>query len=441
MFFAAAFVSAIFVGSVWLGKITLPFSILLLPLLLIDKRHLSARLPVATILLLVLGVIMVVQFAVYFGNPAFKWRSDLAIWLPLVFAGATIVALRYCLIEDRQLVRSMMVGGIVTSTIMAFMMVFVPKGTFLLPGQNATKVENDYLAQRSQESIHSIAPKKRAPVVAAPADVNNPKPSSVVESPLQVSPPTAVAQPAGREAFVPKSTQQDVAFYDVKNRARNMLGASNYIAVFLVFLFAVSLFSGLPWFAAAFAVLTLTTLSRFGIIILCVVICVYLARRKINPLRSATCAASLVVVGLVVGFLLKSHVPLVPGTASIVARFEYWRSGIEALSLHPLIGAPRSVFLVELGNSITWNPHNSVLWVAVNFGLVGLAAYCTYLWIVMREIANAAASSDLWMGVFVGSVMAVAWGFEEIIVLTPAFEILMASMYVLAVSKNRLAIT
>ncbi|ESY10491.1 MULTISPECIES: O-antigen ligase family protein [unclassified Mesorhizobium] len=413
------FVAAIFVGSVWLGKITLPISILVLPLFFVDRSQLSIRVPPAALPLLVIGAIIVCQFLMNYGNPAFKWKADLAVWLPVVFAGMTIVALRNQGLPDRQTLLAMNIGGWLTSAIMVLMILFAPKDMFLLPGQNATVVENTYASQRQQDVAAATKP---APSVNTAAPL-----------PTRATAPVAVA---GREAFAPGIKGGDQAFYDLKNRAKNALGVSNYIAVFLVFLAAVSLFSRHPLAAAAFGALTLVTLSRFGIIVLGVVIVIYLLRKRIGPTKAAIGSAILMGVGLVGLFLFRQDLSLLPGSASVVSRFEYWQSGIEALALHPVIGSPRSVLLVEMGNSITWNPHNWLLWTAVNFGLVGLVAYCGYAFIAMREVWIASRTSSLWTGVFVGLMMMLAWGLEEIVVLTPAFEVLFAAMYALARNRN-----
>ncbi|TPN57175.1 O-antigen ligase family protein [Mesorhizobium sp. B1-1-7] len=405
------FIAAIFIGSVWLVKITLPISILMLPLFFIDRSQISLRLPIAAVPLLVIGAIIACQFVLNHGNPAFKWKSDLAVWLPVVFAGMTIVALRNRGIGERSSSRAMIAGGAVTSVVMLGMILFVPKGMFLLPGQNATEVENAY-AER-QKSL--------------------PVPT---EDEADAGRPAHTVAPAGREAFVPDASPGDQAFYDLKNRARNALGVSNYIAVFLVFLVAISLFSRHPAAAVAFGALTLVTLSRFGIIVLGLVVVIYLLRKRIEPTKAAIGAAILIGVGLAGLYLLRQELPPLPGSASLLARLEYWQSGINAFALHPVIGSPRSVLLVEMGNSITWNPHNCLLWAAVNFGLVGLVAYCGYAFIVLREVWIASRSSSLWTGVFVGLMMMMAWGLEEIVVLTPAFEVLFAAMYALARNKN-----
>lgn len=415
----AFFVGAIFLGGVWLGKITLPLSVLILPVLYCDRSQFSFRMPIAAVPLMVLGAVIAIQFGLYIGNPNFRWKSDLAVWLPPVFAGLTIIALRGAWLPERLVFRSMTIGGALTAAIMVGMMLFAPKGVFLLPGQNAAGVEASY-AQRMAEAVQPSA------------DV--PSPAAVAQDPSEpavVAPtPTAESPPAGREAFT--SDKGDQGFYDLKNRARNFLGLSNYIAVFMSFLFAVALFSGRPLIATSFAFFAAVTLSRFGIAMLVVIGAIYLLRTRLDPRKGAIWAAGLCALGLMGMYLFRGSIPHIPGMASLSARFEYWRSGIEALSLHPILGAPRSVYLVELGNSITWNPHNSILWIVINFGLIGLVAYGAYVWIALRDVARAASFSPVWSGVFVGLVVTLAWSLEEIIVLTPAFEILLASMYGLA---------
>jgi len=53
-------------------------------------------------------------------------------------------------------------------------------------------------------------------------------------------------------------------------------------------------------------------------------------------------------------------------------------------------------------------------------------------------LAGLSGSSDLRAGISVGLSIAFAWSLLEIIVITPAFEILVASLYALA--SNRLAL-
>ncbi|RUU81291.1 O-antigen ligase [Mesorhizobium sp. M7A.F.Ca.MR.362.00.0.0] len=433
---AGLFVAAIFIGDVWLVKLTLPVSMLVLPFLFLRRDQLSIRLPPAAIPLLSLGAIIGLQFASNFWNPAFRWKSDLAVWLPLVFGGVTVIAIRPWTLSDARARQAMIVGGAITSGIMLGMMVFAPKGLFIVPGQDATHVEAIYAGERAQSAARA-----ETPILAPVAPVAPARPVKGTAAPATAQPSSpAVATPAGREAFATEMQQGDQAFYNLKNRARNALGLSNYIAVFLLFLFAVTLFSGAPLLATAFAICTVLTLSRFGIAFLAIVWAVYFLRSRFRPINAALVWSAMVAAGLVVAYVFRSDLANIPGITSVTIRFEYWRSGIVALLDHPLFGAPRSVFLVELGNSVTWNPHNSVLWVAVNFGLIGLAAYLAYVGIVMREVAKAAETSPLFTGAFVGLALVLVWSLVEIIALTPAFEILMAATYSLALNRNRMAL-
>lgn len=127
-----------------------------------------------------------------------------------------------------------------------------------------------------------------------------------------------------------------------------------------------------------------------------------------------------------------SLAPRLPGLDLTVARLQYWSTGLGVAASHPLLGAPRSTFLEEFGYEVIWNPHNGVLWLIANFGIVGLAAYCAYALLVMTEFARAAQTSRLWLGVLVGAAIGLAWSFTEIIVMTPAFEILLATLYAIA---------
>jgi hypothetical protein len=95
------------------------------------------------------------------------------------------------------------------------------------------------------------------------------------------------------------------------------------------------------------------------------------------------------------------------------------------------------LILDENGFNIVWSPHSSVLQLAVYFGIAGVALYAAYVWTVFRTLAGLSRSSDLWAGISVGLSIAFAWSLLEIIVITPAFEILVASLYALA--SKRLA--
>lgn len=61
-----------------------------------------------------------------------------------------------------------------------------------------------------------------------------------------------------------------------------------------------------------------------------------------------------------------------------------------------------------------------------------------YIWIIMRELGSRARHSEIWMGILIGVATILIWSLLEAIILTPAFEILLATLYVLAHSSRTL---
>lgn len=446
------FVAAIFLGDVWLVKITLPLSMLILPFILFDRSQLGFKpFPTAAIPLLCFGAMMVLQCAVYRNNPAFRPRSDMAIWMPLVYAGTAIIALRNTKITETSLLRAMYSGGMITSIIMLGMISFAPSNLFLVPGQNAAQVETSYAESLKKSPSPQVVVQAQPPRAASKSESSQTAADSTALTSVSQDAAIGTAEDdnltsviieekpvalAGREEF--SSGAVDKAFYDIKNKSKNFLGQSNYIAVFLVFLFSVSLFSGSPFIAGFFAILTIITLSRFGMVFLLTVTAVYFLRAGVNPVIGIATAGAAICIGIIALFVWGDLLPPIPGTASMASRIQYWQSGVDALGLHTIIGAPRSVSLVALDHNITWNPHNSVLWIAVNFGIIGIAAYVVYIWIIMRELGSRARHSEIWMGILIGVATILIWSLLEAIILTPAFEILLATLYVLAHSSRTL---
>jgi magnesium-transporting ATPase (P-type) len=303
--------------------------------------------------------------------------------------------------SDSMLWRSLVAGGIVTAACLVAIVAFVPDGKFVIPGQDFAVTEHEFMQDRSPgrdvTKYHSSA-------LVIPGDTDD------------------------------KSVRP---FYDIKNKIRNSLGRSNYLAVFFVFLFAVAVFCQSRWFAVLFALLTIATLSRFGILWMCAVFLLWLAHRSKLPAKKIIGAIFLCVLAAVlVVILFPSLLQRVPGIQSFDARLSFWASGLQPAADHFLVGAPRSALLDKYGYMITWNPHNSVIWIISIFGTWGLMFYGAYVFFGMRSIYRQA-TEPLWLGIFVGLAVAFAWSMFEIIVLTPAFEILMAVIFGVALAKER----
>lgn len=394
------FIVSILYGDVWLG-ITVPVSMLLLPIvfLVYAKESTFSSIPRGCILLL--GMVVPVAFQFALGRPL-KGKPDAAVYLPIAYSAATMFVLQNAALTEKTLWRALTAGGTVTAVVMFLMMSFIPAGGFLVPGQNfyATVTNYDRALEekwRTQQSGGS----QRAPTMT-PAEL-------------------------GQE-----NSEFEDSFYTLKRRIKNALGHSNYIAAFFVFLFTVSLFHQ-RWFAVVlFALLTLATLSRFSMIFLGFAVGLWLLhRRRVSPVILAVgTLASGVLIMLVVLFVARQFDSLLP--ISVSNRSVYWESAVDIIAAHPVIGAPRSHILEEFNRNIIWNPHNVLLWVSSIAGILGLTFYLLYLFVGLAEIHRRISSSSFWTGVFFGFVILLTWSLIEPVAMTPAFEVLFASLYALA---------
>lgn len=387
---AFLFIVCIFYGDVSIGMVV-PSSMLVLPGLLgvalIRRRNVLSGFSLGLFLLAGLAIMPFLQASLGAGPD----RSDLGLYGPIVYAIATAYTFSLIVLDDKTLWSAMKVGGLLTAAVMVFMMTFVPPHEFIIESQNNLVVEHDY----KQE------------LLAHGNDY------------------TSIEQ------HTPGFTRdmQDQAFYALKGTARNALGKSNYIAAFFVFLFSVSLFTRKKLLALAFALLTTITLSRMGMIWLgCVFLAWLIHENKAS--RNTAIAACLGIVAVIVYILWQSH-----GLQSFSTRLASWQSGFGVALDHLPIGAPRSAILEQYGYLITWNPHNSILWLVSLFGVIGLSCYAAYVYLTMSGIYTKAKESPLWTGILFGLGIMLVWSLFEIIVLTPAFEILLAVLYGLSSKK------
>lgn len=396
---ALLFVVAIFMGDVWLG-ITVPISMLLAPVLFVTMPVSVRDLIPALLMLAGLAAVVGLRWASGFSP---NGKSDLVVYLPFAYAGLTILALRNVRVEDRSLGRVIVAGGAITGAFMLIVAAVAPPGTAFVPGQNFWATDQQYAESRKTETLS----REQA----------------------------TLSEDKTPQLFGAEATKGEYKFYDVKNRFKTPLGLSNYLAVFFVFAFIVSAFTDRNWWAALFAAFTLVTLSRFGIGFLILSgVCVGLYRLRISPLRIAVFTVA-VSAAMIATLWFARDVPFLP--TSLTARIDLWKTGVEAIALNPLIGSFRSQVIETLNLSLTWNPHNLILLVWTYFGAIGLVLYLGYLSIILRAFYCLSVDSKLWAGVFVGSVVLLCWGGFEPVAMTAAFEILMATLYVLAVSRRK----
>lgn len=407
-----AFIIAIFIGDIYAG-ITIPLALLLIPILLtISYRFLSVR------LLSILLAAMSVPVFVRLGIGGMPNKIDLTVYLPVVYAALALAAAP-ALTPDR-LRSGIFFGAGGTAAIMIAFAIFVPVDNHMIPGQNLQKTDIEYAKQqglrlRIGDQVVTNPSASSPPVDAAEALPETPAASGVSE-------------PNEARQFGTKVYGGEAELYDWKNRFKNLLGLSNYVAAFLVFGMTVALFTSRYALAIALGVCIVLTMSRFGIMFGFAATLFWAGHRLGMPrwLILSWFAGS--VVSVIVAIV--TFPELMP--TSILIRGEYWQAAALAISKSLLLGWNRSDLLTTMGWTPTWHPHNVLLWVAVYTGIVGLGLYLAYFGAALWLLNRAARLSPMFEGVFVAVVVSLAWSMFEPIAMTPAFEILLATALVSA---------
>jgi len=402
---AGLFLVSVFYGYVWIG-VTLPLSMLVLPFVFVAHfdRDVTSNIPRGALLLL--GMTIPVGVQALSGRPL-QGKPDAVVFLSVVYAVFTAIALRRVELSDRQLRSSLEIGGVVTCAVMLATVIFLPPGRFLIPGQDALRTQQlyrDALKERSRETLPAEG------VTDTDADDDSPE---------------------ELRRFDRRATAAEAALYEDKAVVRSALGRSNTIAWYLVFLFSTCFFAGSWWLAALFAAAALATLTRFAVVFVIGIVAMWIAwRRGVGLWTLAALSLAAGAAGMAVILALKHAQVVLP--ISLDARAWYWTSALEVVANHPLIGSPRSDILDTFDLSIVWTPCNGALWVAAVTGVVGAALYFGFVWVALAEMRRMATTSRLWAGLFVGFVTLLTWSLFEPITLTPTFDVLLAAHYAVA---------
>lgn len=230
-------------------------------------------------------------------------------------------------------------------------------------------------------------------------------------------------------------------YYDQKAVIETPLGKSNYLAAFLIFLFALSLQRS-KFLSVLFFIAVLCTLSRGGLLALMVLgaLVPFLKIRKGWVLWVLALS-----VGLVMGYLATTDWGRnigegidTDGSAfdSAFNRLALWSFGLNIFSDYPLFGIGPNTFrtFVELAGDVedVWGVHNSVLMVALNYGIIGLCFYLTYLTIIYRYIVAAEKIDEKFLYLRAVFLVLLVFGLYEPLVGSVAFELLLVLVMVLA---------
>lgn len=239
-------------------------------------------------------------------------------------------------------------------------------------------------------------------------------------------------------------------YYDQKLIIETPLGRSNYLAAFLLFLFALSVRKNI-YISIFFLIAIFCTLSRGGVLALMMffLIIPFLRRKKVWILGVGAVLLWLLL-WLLLAYLATDGVMEYVSSVfnlqdteldSVFNRFKLWAFGFDIFSDYPVFGVGPNTFrtFVELAGDIedVWGVHNSVLLIVLNYGIFGFIFYSTYLIIIYKNIILAEESDSNFFYLRAVFLVLLVFGFYEPLVGSAAFEVLLALIFILARSQVR----
>jgi O-antigen ligase len=235
-------------------------------------------------------------------------------------------------------------------------------------------------------------------------------------------------------------------YYEQKLVIETPLGRSNYLAAFLVFLFALG-FSRGSLISLVFLAAIFCTLSRGGVLALAVF---FVLHRFLKKDGFWIFAAGMVFVGVLVFFIAAcggwnfSGVSGFQGGGldSIFNRLELWSFGLDIFSRNPVFGVGPNTFrtFVELDGGIedVWGVHNSILLLLLNYGVFGFIFYSAYIFLIYRSILLAEKIDERFFCLRAAFLVLMIFGLYEPLVGSAAFEVLLAMIFILSRSRTRM---
>ncbi|HKS11984.1 MAG TPA: O-antigen ligase family protein [Pseudomonas sp.] len=226
-----------------------------------------------------------------------------------------------------------------------------------------------------------------------------------------------------------------MSFYELKNLISTPLGSSNYLAVFVLYGLVLALYAKEWLCSVALIFAFMATFSRTGYVMLALAGLIYLLDSRTTIIArwpKISCGALAIAVAAVVSFLLVTKTVL---PESLAIRVSLWHAALYHIAEYPLFGTPRSEYFY-IFNGLAWDPHNSILNLLLLLGSVGTVIYLAYLYLMLSLFAKLGRDSVFWRSVYIASIVTLVWSMFEVVLLTPAYDIVMATMYGLAIASK-----
>lgn len=234
-------------------------------------------------------------------------------------------------------------------------------------------------------------------------------------------------------------------FYEAKLLIETPLGRSNYLAAFVLTLLAFSWRSSFCLSLLGLISLgALAIYSRGALLVglffltICFFNTLRVDSKRIVFLLIAILLLCLLVAIFFNGFLI--HNNSYNYFESVENRFLLWGASIDMISNAPFFGVGPNGFrtIVEGGYlEDVWGPHNSILLLWLNYGVVGLCFYLTYLFFVFNSLYRIIDVERNNFYIFVLLCLLVFFSMFEPLVGSATFEILLAIIYLWATSFRK----
>ncbi|MFJ3462501.1 O-antigen ligase family protein [Achromobacter spanius] len=232
-------------------------------------------------------------------------------------------------------------------------------------------------------------------------------------------------------------------YYARKLFVATPLGRSNYLAAFLVFLFALASarMRVMRWL---FALAIFCTMSRGGVIIFALfLLALQMDKKRLLWLVWVVPLVAFVSAILFFSIDIQTQLREYDGLfaselSSVVNRLLLWSFSFDLWLQHPWFGIGPNTFrtFIELNHGIedVWGTHNSILQLLLNYGLFGAILYGWYLRVIYRHLLRAEQTTPWFRYLRVVFVVLLVFSLFEPLVGSAAFEVLLAFMLVLALT-------
>ncbi|MGG6261313.1 O-antigen ligase family protein [Stutzerimonas stutzeri] len=243
-----------------------------------------------------------------------------------------------------------------------------------------------------------------------------------------------------------KAILSGLPYYEAKMIIETPLGRSNYLSIFILVFLSFSFGESLVYkILGVISLLLLSFYSRGGALIL--ILFLFLAlfsnfkdlrlRLLVGIFLLLTCSAIILfgIEGLYAFLFDSSDFDYFESAGN---RVQLWLAAIDLIKESPFYGIGPNGFrsaVEQRGLEDVWGPHNSILLLWLNYGIIGMASYGIYVYFTIRVVSNGSNPDPNYPGIFL--LVALLFSMFEPAVGSANFEMLLASLYLWGVSHPK----